>query len=104
MTDSGAAKPVTIKVVDMQQREDERVESKEIEQHDLSQGLEKEEDQRIDERVVSERNEMQDLNQGTDTGTHGSIRHGVKWGASYQMRNSTSPKIEKKDDTDKSSS
>jgi hypothetical protein len=32
----------------------------------------------------SEREEQQEMNQGTSTGTHDTVRHGVKWGDSYK--------------------
>lgn len=75
--------------------------TEEIEMHDLSEGLEAQDEQRVEERRLGERTEQQNLNQGTDTGTHDSTRHGVKWGAAYQYRDDSNLEPEKKDKTDK---
>jgi len=59
--------------------------------------LDAKEEEHVEERHTAERNEEQDLNQGMDTGTHGSTRHGVAWGPSYQVRSTTIRKRQKKD-------
>jgi hypothetical protein len=61
------------------------------EEQELTKGLEAEQEQRVEERGNSDRNEQQDLNQGMETGTHDSTRHGVKWGAAYQVRSDPKP-------------
>lgn len=53
---------------------------------DADQEQQKEVGQQIDQ------NEQQDLLQGMQTGTHDSIRHGIRWGASYQVKKTTSRK------------
>ena len=45
-----------------------------------------------EQRQESEREEQQDMNQGASTGTHDTIRHGVKWGDSYKWPESSKKK------------
>jgi hypothetical protein len=56
----------------------------------VDQEQQKEVEQQIDQ------NEQQDLLQGMQTGTHDSIRHGIRWGASYQAKKTTPRKQLKK--------
>ena len=53
--------------------------------------LEAETEDMQERRQEGEREEQQDMNQGTSTGTHDTVRHGVKWGDSYK-----SPETSKK--------
>jgi hypothetical protein len=53
--------------------------------------LESETEDMQERRHESEREEQQEMNQGTSTGTHDTVRHGVKWGDSYK-----SPETSKK--------
>ncbi len=65
-----------------------------------AQNLEKEEEveqeQQKETLQQSGQNEQQDLIQGMQTGTHDSIRHGIRWGPSYQVRATTNQKGRKK--------
>jgi hypothetical protein len=102
MADPGTKKSTSADLPAEEKRQEELPRStKEIEQHDLSEGLEAQDEQRVEERRLDERTEQQDLNQGMDTGTHDSTRHGVKWGAAYQYRDDSNLKPEKKDKPDK---
>jgi hypothetical protein len=73
------------------------------EERNLDHALQAEEEQLESERKTIARNEQQDLNQGMDSGTHDSVRHGVKWGAAYQMGVAPINKGQKKDEPNKQS-
>ncbi len=86
------------------QQDEELRKTKQAEEHNLSKGLEAEEEQQEEQRRAEERDEQQDLNQGgLDTGTHDSTRHGVDWGPSYQVRGGTNRKRGRRREPDKPS-
>jgi hypothetical protein len=104
MADPGTKKSTSADLpAEEKQREELPRSTEEIEQHDLSEGLEAQDEQRVEERRLDERTEQQELNQGTDTGTRDSTRHGVKWGAAYQYPSEINREPEKKDEPDKTS-
>jgi len=87
-----------------EQKEDRRTnELIEQELQDLD-NVDAEEEQREGDRRTNELIVQQDLNQGMDTGTHSSAHRGVNWGAAFRVRKTTSPKPQKKDGPNKTSS
>ncbi len=72
-----------------QQPEAEHKALDQAEERNLYHALQAEEEQQEEQRNAVARNEQQDLNQGMDTGTHGSVRHGVDWGSAYQTGSAT---------------
>jgi hypothetical protein len=102
MADPGTKKSTSVDLPAVEkQRKDVPPSTEDVELHDLSEGLDSQNEQRVEERRLDERTEQQELNQGTDTGTHDSTRHGVKWGAAYRYRDDSSLEAEKKDKPDK---
>jgi len=77
--------------------------TEQAEERNLDHALQAEEEQLESERKTIARNEQQDLNQGMDSGTHDSVRHGVKWGTAYQMGVAPINKDQKQDDPNKKS-
>ena len=54
--------------------------------------LEAETEDMQERRQEGEREEQQDMNQGTSTGTHDTVRHGVKWRDSYKSTETSKEK------------
>jgi hypothetical protein len=58
----------------------------------LEQEMDADQEQQKEVGQQMDQNQQQDLLQGMQTGTHDSIRHGIRWGPSYQVKKAVSRK------------